>query len=213
MPEEQIRDQHQVFEEAKNTLAYELNPEMLDWDFSNMIGALKRAIREEASNPDDNYRSVREFSRHRLKISGTGFKRVQGWLKGEPLSQEEISLVLRTLKQKPEKESVPKEKSPAPVSPIPVKAEPPKPAENSRAKRMLIEHARGILSSLHRLLVESGVQASDAYDGDRMQMRDSMQHLCSRLGIQVVFPAETNQGTPLTRKDLTDDGLSGLRRK
>lgn len=205
MANEQIQGQQKAFEEAKNSLAKELSPEMLLWDFSKMMEELRRVIKDKAPNKNDNWGATRSFARHYLKMGGDErFKKVLSWFKGEVMSAEEIRLVLTALNKLGEVKNSSHDdtSSNKPIQTVGI----------PRAKRMLVDHTRGIFSSLARLLIESGVTTDDVYDGDRMQIKEAVRNIFTRLGVEVYFQPE-KQGEPLTRQDMANLGLKKERRK
>ena len=93
-----MADQSQVanFETAKQAIFAELGHEATTWDFPLTLQKLREAI---TANPSgrDFHTKARSFSCHHLNISRQEYRKVNGWFRGQEMSVEEITLVLRVL--------------------------------------------------------------------------------------------------------------------
>ncbi len=222
MASELTQSQTEVFEQAKQSIIGELDEETLNWDFSKMLDQLKTTIANKSPTESGATRNaVRFFCRHYLNMKGEAFNETRRWLTGEKsMSSAEIQLVLRTLKALNDGTFVEPDSKPSAseteydscrelaAAVIPTVGQPitqPKPG----VVRKLIDHTISLFNSLVGLIVESGVQPSDVFDGDRMQIRGALQKICDAFGINVVFPEpDAARNQPVTRDDLSSLGLT-----
>lgn len=213
MSEEHIRSQTEVFEQAKQTIAAELDEEMLLWDFSKMMEELQRAI-ESCRAASGNNKPVRFFSRHYLNMGGERYNEVRGWMSGQTeMSAENITAVLTTLKalrggsleaNVPEK-PVKKVKREIPET------EPVEKKETPGSIRGFIDHTTTMMNSLMIMASELGMEPEDPFDGDKIKMRIALRELCKSFGIEVVFPEpKAALSRPVTKKDLAGLAIPAL---
>ncbi len=224
----QSQGQTEVFEKAKQSIATELNREILVWDYSQMISALAAVIARK--NPNTKSNGSRYFCRHYLGMHGDSYNEMRRWLSGEAeMPFEKIQLVLRVLKSEGDGSlaAVPPNKggsrghhqkkeikAPSHASEVrESKPEPPTP-KVSGAIRKFIDHTTTLLNSLMILGVEIGVSPDDLYDGDRIQIRMAAKQIFDAFGIDVVFPeSKAAHSQPVTRQDFAEIGLLTQRRK
>ena len=221
MASELIESQAQIYEEAKQSIAGELDEETLSWDFSKMLDQLKTTIANKSPTESGTTRNaVRFFCRHYLNMKGEAFHETRQWLTGDlVMPSASIQLVLRTLKALndgtftetdaavwPAKTELQSRKELASTVIPPIKT----PTSHSKpgVARKLVDHTISMFNSLVGLIVESGVAPKDVFDGDRMQIRGALQKICDASGIDVVFPEpDAARNQPVTREDLSTIGL------
>lgn len=212
MADEQIQGQQKAFEEVKNSLAKELSPEMLLWDFSKMMEELRRVIRSVGTNTND---KVRFFARHNLNMAGERHKEVRRWLKGEVMSAEEIRLVFTALSRidKGNVETVARQQSVQKA--LPKVSESKVIAEStSNVARKIVDHTVGTLYSLVGLIAEAQIKPENVFGSDRGLAQTSMQKICDHFGIAVKFrEPKAEQFEPLTQDDLAEIGFGKERKK
>lgn len=211
MSQEEIRNQQTPFQEAMNSVANEINEDMLSWDMPRMLNELRKAIfLVYPKQFGRSHNSIRAFSRNCLGMRGNQFNNLRAWLNGRPMLVSEIQLVLLTLNGiangtlKVEKlQEIP----PQNLGEI-SEQESFNEVSSSGAARKLIDHTITISNSLAGLVIEMGVKPSDVYDGDRMQICDALKHICRAFGIKATFPEpDMARSEPLTNNDLRDLGL------
>lgn len=214
-----LESQIQIFEEAKQSIAHELKAEVFAWDFSAMLSHWKAVIEDIRLNQKTGRNPMRFFARHYLDLRGQSPKEMRDWL-GEkavmPLGK--IQLLLRFLNgwngQRASAAPAPKKKKgrarprkreskPEPVTP-----------KTTGMIRELVVHTTTIFNSAMILVLEAGVNPSDLFDGDRIQIRIALKKICDAFGIDVNFPEpETVRNKPITRRDLADLGLPQPKRR
>lgn len=208
--------QKELFDTALESVVHELDPDMFGWDFPTMMVELKRAIQKMSpQNAVDSRDASRVFARRCLRMKGEQFQELRGWLKGQPMTADEIRLVLVTLNRIADgtlKVETPPQSAKKNLREV-IKDKDTQDQKTSRATRMLVDHTRGMFSSLARLLIESSITSGDVYDGDRMQIKEATRNIFNCLGIDVQFPAEENQGVPISQYELAEIGLKTKKRR
>jgi hypothetical protein len=100
------QSQQEIFEQAKQSIASELDEEILAWDFSIMLSQLRAVIAKR--NESTRHNGIRFFCRHYLGMHGNSFKEMRHWLSEEAVMPfGKIQLVLRTLKSERDGKLVP----------------------------------------------------------------------------------------------------------
>jgi hypothetical protein len=213
--------QAEIFEAAKQSVAEELNEEMLSWDFSQMLSRLRDVIANR--NQQINSNGIRFFCRHYLGMHGDSHNEMRRWISGEAVMPfERIQLVLRVLKSERDgnlvlvlpdkggrrvhqvKKSVNSGSAEEMREPKPEPSAP----KTSGIIRKLVDHATTLFNSLMILIVEAGITSDDLFDGDRIQIRMALKQICVAFGIAVIFPeSEAARSQPVTRQDFADIGL------
>jgi hypothetical protein len=213
--------QAEIFEAAKQSVAEELNEEILAWDFFQMLSRLRDVIA--SRNQQVKSKGIRFFCRHYLGMHGDSHNEMRRWISGEAVMPfERIQLVLRVLKSERDgnlvlvlpdkggrrvrqvKKSVNggggeemRESKPGPSAP-----------KTSGIIRKCVDHATTLFNSLMILIVEAGITSDDLFDGDRIQIRMALKQICAAFGIAVIFPEpEAARSQPVTRQDFADIGL------
>ena len=219
-------NQTEIFEQAKQSIASELDGEILAWDFSTMLSQLRAIIatKDEATH----HNGIRFFCRHYLDMHGNSFNDMRHWLLEKAVMPfEKIQSVLRVLKSERDGTLV---AEPASTGRRKQNRDCKKPSREPKAKkvrrseeprqlqpqipktagmiRKLIDHTTTLFNSLMILVVEAGVNPGDLYDGDRIQVRIALKRVCDAFGIAVVFPEpEAARNKPVTGQELANLGL------
>ena len=226
------QSQAEVYEQAKQSIASELDNEILAWDFETMLSQLKAIIEKKAPEETGKvHNSIRFFCRHYLAMHGSTFNDMRQWLLGRAtMPFEKIQMVLRVLKSEREGSLVrvppntggrkydhvaPRSLSlgpeRAPELDVTIKPEPPTP-KTSGVVRTVIDHTGTTLNSLMILIVQAHVSPDDLFDGDRMRVRIAIEEICKSFGINVVFPKpESIRSRPVTSEDFAKAGLTGFK--
>ena len=226
-------NQTEIFEQAKQSIASELDGEILAWDFSTMLSQLRAVIatKDEATH----HNGIRFFCRHYLDMHGSSFNDMRHWLLEKAVMPfDKIESVLRVLKaerdgtliagpasaggpkqnrdhKKPPREPKAKKVRRSEEEPRQLQPQVPKTAGMIRK---LIDHTTTLFNSLMILVLEAGVNPDDLYDGDRIQIRIALKKVCDAFGIDVVFPEpEAARNQPVTRQDLADLGVTKSRQR
>lgn len=194
-----IRSQQEIFGDAMESVAHELDQNMFSLTFSTMLEELERAAIE-SRETGDRRDSVRFFSRHHLNMKGERYKEVLDWIKGSlAMSIDDIVCVLRALNSSRTNISDIRTDRRGNSSPAPIDQ------PTSGVIRRIIDHSIGSFNSIAGLIVEAGIKPEHAYDSDRMDIQGAVQRICDRFGIAINFTEVETQ--PLTRKDLAEIGF------
>lgn len=214
----------EFFEQAKQSVASELNEATMAWGFEKMLDELRTAIANK--NPDQRgvtRNAIRYFCRHYLNMSGQKFENMRQWLAGTAIMPAEtIAAVLRALQalangtfsepvatkhsQATKPAASPKARSPQRAA---LAAPPAQPAGSALGiKRKVLDLLISQLNSMLGLFAECGITPADVFDGDRMQIVSALQKICPRLGIKAIFSEpDATHNQPLTKEDLSEIGL------
>jgi hypothetical protein len=182
-----------TFEAARHALVSEF-PEIREWTYEHMILRLDFAIKNCKDAEKTGGNKLRHFTRHHLGLKGRDRTReVRGWIDGKAeMSKEQTENVLRTL-----------------CSPI-KNPEPPRVSEAAKspgadkAKRGVLDHAITLCNSVSSLVVESGIQPANVFDGDRMQIISALRSLCKVVGIDATLKMKSSGIIPVTTGDMNN---------
>ncbi len=183
-------EQAAVFTAAKKSLSSEIHPRMLSWSYEDMLGEIRRVA--ESIRVKGERKPLRYFARHQLGLRGDNIERtVSGWLRrGEPMSESDIVTVMRVLS-----------KLHGPID---------SPDFSEKSKGIARQFVSFIIMSLSKILgILSGLGTRPDHidEGDRIELRRILKDICARLGIDVVFPEDMTNLTPVSRRELAKIGL------
>jgi hypothetical protein len=154
--------------EARQSVAAELPDSMRTWSLATMIAEVRgRVDNEESQN------RLRSFTRNVLKLQGTQHKRIGAWLRNPTLlTADDARIVLRALADLSTR---------ALPAPLPAMRQ-----EATDFNRKLRGYIITTINSLDALTA-GAIEPRDFFDGDRMNIRASMERLCARFGITATF--------------------------
>lgn len=180
----------EAFDAAMRLARPSLPAHARDWTLEETVAALRRAISENTPPADKN--KIRHFTVNVLRLRGETFVRVRKWMKGaDTLEESALVAILRNVAC-----ANPPAGPAAPAAPVPVRPD---------LNAGVVTHVVSTMNSLSGLVSKTGIVPSDAYDGDRMQMKSAIEKLCRSFGLEAVIEPVRARNVPVTQADLTSE--------